>query len=62
MSRLNMLRFVRFGNGPQKVETHLNVDQFLRIEQGERKAILNGEEYEIKDGTTIVVPRGQSII
>lgn len=40
------------------METHANVDQFLRIEQGEGKAILNGEEYEIKDGAAIVVPMG----
>ena len=39
-------------------ETHSTVDQFLRIEEGEGKAILNGEEYFIKDGFSIVVPAG----
>lgn len=40
------------------MEVHENVDQFLRIESGEGKAILNGEEYIIRDGTAIVVPAG----
>lgn len=40
------------------IEVHENVDQFLRIEEGEGKVILNGEEYTISDGTAIVVPAG----
>lgn len=39
-------------------ETHDTVDQFLRVEKGEGKAVLNGEEYEIGDGFAIVVPAG----
>ena len=39
-------------------EIHHNVDQFLRVEQGEGEAILNGKEYRIKDGSAIVVPAG----
>lgn len=39
------------------VEIH-DVDQFLRIEEGEGKAILNGEEHMITDGSAIVVPAG----
>ena len=39
-------------------EVHHNVDQFLRIEEGEGKAVLNGKEYKIKDGSAIVVPAG----
>ncbi len=38
-------------------EVH-DVDQFLRIEAGEGKAILNGEERPVKDGFAIVVPAG----
>ena len=38
-------------------EVHEN-DQFLRIEEGEGKAILNGEEHPIRDGSVIVVPAG----
>src|SRR3989344_3392170 len=40
------------------LETHEVVDQFLRIEKGEGKAILNGEEYVVKDGDALVVPAG----
>jgi mannose-6-phosphate isomerase-like protein (cupin superfamily) len=39
-------------------ETHANVDQFFRIEQGEGKVVLNGEEYSFSDGFAIVVPAG----
>jgi mannose-6-phosphate isomerase-like protein (cupin superfamily) len=40
------------------MEVHEIVDQFLRIESGEGKAILNGEEYAISDGFAIIVPAG----
>ena len=40
------------------MEVHENIDQFLRIESGEGKAILNGEEHTITDGSAIVVPAG----
>ncbi len=33
-------------------------DQFLRVEQGSGKAILNGIEHEIADGSAILVPAG----
>lgn len=40
------------------MEVHPNVDQFIRIEQGEGKAILNGEENELKDDYAVVIPAG----
>ena len=40
------------------MEVHPNVDQFLRIEEGEGDVILNGEKHRIKDGDAIVVPAG----
>lgn len=40
------------------MEVHEIVDQFIRVEQGEGKAILNGEEHEILDGFAIVIPAG----
>lgn len=39
-------------------EMHEDVDQFIRIEKGSGKAILNGEEYEIMDGSSVVIPAG----
>jgi len=38
-------------------EVH-DVDQFLRIESGTGKAVLNDVSYEISDGSAIVVPAG----
>ena len=38
-------------------EVH-QVDQFIRIESGEGKAILNGIEHNLKDGSSILVPAG----
>ena len=39
-------------------EVHEIVDQFIRIEEGEGKAILNEEEYILTDGSAVVVPAG----
>ena len=39
-------------------EVHTNVDQFFRIEGGQGKVILNGEERSVADGDAIVVPAG----
>ena len=38
-------------------EVH-ELDQFIRCEAGEGKAILDGVEYDISDGFAIVVPVG----
>lgn len=40
------------------VETHEIVDQFIRVEEGEGKAILNGEEMMLVNGDAIVIPAG----
>ena len=40
------------------MEVHSEHDQFIRIESGKGKAIMNGEEHEITDGSAIVVPAG----
>ena len=39
-------------------EIHEIVDQFIRVEKGTGKAILNGEESAISDGSAIVIPAG----
>ena len=40
------------------MEVHEIVDQFIRVEKGEAKAILNGEEHGLSDGSAIVIPAG----
>lgn len=40
------------------METHGGVDQFIRVEAGEGKAILNGKEMKIEDGSAVVIPAG----
>lgn len=40
------------------METHSNTDQFIRIEKGEAKVILDGEETEVEDDFAIVIPAG----
>lgn len=38
-------------------EVH-HLDQFIRIEEGEGKSVLDGEERTLGDGTAIVIPAG----
>lgn len=40
------------------MEVHPNVDQFFRIESGEGKVVMNGEESVVSDGFAFVVPAG----
>ena len=40
------------------MEVHDTTDQFLRIEKGEGKVVINGEEHFLKDGSVIFVPAG----
>lgn len=39
-------------------EVHPTVDQFLRIESGEGKVVMNGEETQLEAGSAIIVPAG----
>lgn len=40
------------------LETHGDTDQFIRVEEGEGKAVLDGQEYKLEDGSAIVIPAG----
>ena len=40
------------------LETHDGIDQFIRVEAGQGKAILNGEEHPLSDGVSVVIPSG----
>jgi mannose-6-phosphate isomerase-like protein (cupin superfamily) len=39
-------------------EVHEHVDQFFRIEQGEAKVIIDGQEDVLKEGMVAIVPAG----
>jgi mannose-6-phosphate isomerase-like protein (cupin superfamily) len=40
------------------MEVHTDNDQFFRFEKGLGKCIIDGNEYNVKDGSAIVVPAG----
>jgi len=40
------------------MEVHPDNDQFFRFEKGNGKCIIDGNEYELKDGVAVVVPAG----
>jgi mannose-6-phosphate isomerase-like protein (cupin superfamily) len=40
------------------MEVHPNNDQFIRIEKGQGKCIINGNEYKIGNGSAVVIPAG----
>jgi len=39
-------------------ETHDSIDQFFRFEDGSGKCVIDGTEYNVKDGDVIVIPAG----
>lgn len=40
------------------MEVHNENDQFFRFEKGNGKVVIDGNEYDVKDGDAIVVPTG----
>lgn len=42
------------------METHDEHDQFIRVEEGIGKASIGGEEFDLKDGSAIVIPAGEA--
>jgi mannose-6-phosphate isomerase-like protein (cupin superfamily) len=40
------------------METHSNIDQFFRFEEGEGKVVIDGVEHKVKDGDAVIVPAG----
>ncbi len=40
------------------LETHADIDQFIRVEAGKGKSILNGEEHDLAAGSAVVIPAG----
>jgi mannose-6-phosphate isomerase-like protein (cupin superfamily) len=40
------------------LETHDDVDQFIRVEAGHGTALLDGKEHALEDGSAVVIPAG----
>lgn len=40
------------------MEVHKDNDQFFRIEMGKGKVIIDGHEYKVDDGFSVIVPAG----
>lgn len=40
------------------MEIHQDNDQFFRVEKGQGKCVIDGNEYNVADGSAIVVPAG----
>jgi mannose-6-phosphate isomerase-like protein (cupin superfamily) len=40
------------------METHPDNDQFFRFEKGIGKCIIDGNEYDVKDGSAVIIPAG----
>lgn len=40
------------------MEVHPDNDQFFRFEKGQGKCIIDGNEYDVTDGSAIIVPSG----
>jgi mannose-6-phosphate isomerase-like protein (cupin superfamily) len=40
------------------LETHPENDQFFRFEAGQGKVVVNDKEFTVKDGDTVVIPKG----
>ncbi|MBU1705814.1 cupin domain-containing protein, partial [Patescibacteria group bacterium] len=42
------------------METHADHDQFIRVESGTGKASIGGQEFDLKDGSAIIIPAGEA--
>lgn len=40
------------------METHANTDQFFRFEAGIGQCIIDGKEYDVVDGDSVIIPAG----
>jgi len=40
------------------MEVHEENDQFFRFEKGEGKCVIDGNQYNVKDGVAVIVPAG----
>lgn len=42
------------------METHEDHDQFIRVEEGEGKAVIGEDEFELGDGVAVIIPAGNA--
>lgn len=56
-SRLQLVVMALKSNEDIGEEVH-ELDQFIRVENGSGKAVLDGVEHAIEDGSVIVIPQG----
>ena len=40
------------------MEIHKNNDQFFRFEKGQGRCIIDGHEYDVSDGSGVIIPAG----
>jgi len=40
------------------MEVHQENDQFFRFEQGKGRCVIDGNEYDVRDGDAVIVPAG----
>ena len=58
-TKLSQLVVMRLKSGEDiGAEVHNDIDQFIRVESGEGKAVLNGEDHDLKPGYAVVIPAG----
>lgn len=58
----NNLQLVTMSLRPEEeigMETHENGDQFIRIEKGKAKIIIDGKTYKATDDDAIIIPQGK---
>jgi mannose-6-phosphate isomerase-like protein (cupin superfamily) len=46
------------GGGEDIGEEVHHLDQFIRVEEGEGKAVLDGEEFVLSEGYAVIIPAG----
>lgn len=58
-SEMAQLVVMSLGPGEEVgLDTQMDTDQFMCIEAGEGKAVLDGEQYKLKRGSAIAIPAG----
>ncbi len=57
-SRLQLVLMTLQAGEEIGAETHPDIDQFIRVEAGSGKAVLNGQEHSLEDGSVVVIPAG----